>query len=510
MGIDPRTPVIVGAGQVLSRDEDEELSEPALLIGRALRAAAEDSGAGERLLRSADSVRCVPVLGWHYRDACALIAGDLGASPRETTQSGLVGGDGPQVLINDTAARIAAAELEVALLGGGEAVKTVHEARLAGRRPPWRVQDEDVPLPPTLGEERTPVTTGEAAAGLAPPVYMYGLIESAVRAAVGEDPATHLQRIAELWSRFSQVAAENPYAWLARAHTPAEIATPSAGNRMIAAPYTKLLTANIQVNLATGLILTSVRAAEAAGVPRDRWIFIHAGAQAQERWHVAERHTLASAPAIRAAGRAALERAGVDIDEVAYIDLYSCFPSAVQIAARELGLAIDEPGRPLTLTGGLTFAGGPGNNYASHSVATLVPRLRADPEAYGLVTAVGWYLSKHGVGVYSARPPSEPYATLAPQPPLPPARTELEHHSGGAAIEAYTVQYDREGAPEAAIVSALTASGERTLLRSVDPAVIELVLSAPEPGTSIELSDGAPLTHRRIRTGPDAGGRRVA
>ena len=229
-------------------------------------------------------------------------------------------------------------------------------------------------------------------------------------------------------------------------------------------------------------------------MPRERWIFIHAGAQAHERWHVSERDTLASSPAIRAAGRAALERAGVSIDEIAYVDVYSCFPSAVQIAARELGLAIDEPGRPLTITGGLTFAGGPGNNYTSHAVATLLPRLRADPEAYGLVTAVGWYLTKHAVGVYSARPPRQPYRTLAPQPHLPPPRTEVEHHTGPAGIEAYTIQYDREGVPEAAILSAITSSDERALIRSADPAVIEMVLAEPPPGTPIELSDGALLT----------------
>ena len=118
------------------------------------------------------------------------------------------------------------------------------------------------------------------------------------------------------------------------------------------------------------------------------------------------------------------------IDDIAHLDLYSCFPSAVQIAARELGLAIDEPGRALTVTGGLTFAGGPGNNYASHAIATLMPRLRAEPEAYGLATAVGWYLTKHAVGIYSACPPREPFRTLEPQPSLPQARTAVEHHTG--------------------------------------------------------------------------------
>ena len=139
MSIDPRTPVIVGAGQVLHRDVDDvQSSEPATLIVEALRRAAEDSGAGQRLLRRADSVRCVPVIGWHYPDVAAVVAEDLGSVPRETVQSSLVGGDGPQLLVNDTARAIAAGQLDVALLGGGEAGGSLRAAQVAGRTPPWR------------------------------------------------------------------------------------------------------------------------------------------------------------------------------------------------------------------------------------------------------------------------------------------------------------------------------------------------------------------------------------
>ena len=233
-------------------------------------------------------------------------------------------------------------------------------AKRAGRQPAWRSQDEGVASARTLTVDgEAAVTDAEGTAGLAPPVRMYALIESAVRAASGEERSAHRERIAAMWSRFSAVAAGNPHAWIARTYTPKEIATPAPENRMVAAPYTKLLTANIQVNMAAALIITSARAAEQAGVPKDRWVFVHAGARAQERWHVSDRGSLAASPAVKAAGEAALQRAGLTIDEVAHIDLYSCFPSAVQIAAKELGLATDEPGRPLTVTGGLTFAGGP-------------------------------------------------------------------------------------------------------------------------------------------------------
>ena len=477
MKIEPSTPVIVGAGQVIRRDSpDAESCEPVTMMVDALRLAAADSSGGERLLRRADSVRCVPVVGWQYADAAALVAEDLGARPRETVQSSAFGGDGPQRLVNDTAQAVAAGEIDVALIAGAEAVAALR----AFPAPGWRRQAEDVSPARELDERRDAVNETELAAGTALPVVMYALIESAVRARSGVDQAAHLSTIARIWSRFSEVAAGNPFAWLPRAYGPDEIATPSAENRLVAAPYTKLLTANIQVNLGSGLILTSARAATDAGVPKDRWIFIHAGAQAYDEWHVSERHSLAASPAIHAVGRAVLEHAGLAIDEIAHIDLYSCFPSAVQVAASELGLEIDDPDRPLTVTGGLTFAGGPGNNYATHAIATLVQRLRDSPDEYGLATAVGWYLTKHAAGIYSSRPPRERFASFDPLVDGPPPRRLLRTYSGTASIEAHTVVYARDGTPEALIATAITPDGERALGRIADRDVID------------ELSDGDP------------------
>jgi acetyl-CoA C-acetyltransferase len=254
----------------------------------------------------------------------------------------------------------------------------------------------------------------------------------------------------------------------------------------------KLHTANLQVDLASGLILCSAGAAEEAGVPRDRWIFVHAAAHAHDEWFVSERAELASSPAIRTAGGALLEHAGLSIDQIAHVDLYSCFPSAVQIAAAELGLALDEESRPLTVTGGLTFAGGPGNNYSSHAIATMAARLREDPGSFGLVTALGWYATKHALGVYSTAPPRRPFreidaGTLIERPPARRARTDF---GGTAPIEAYTVPYSRDGEPEAAIVTALTPDGDRALARSNDPGTAAGLLGEDPLGREVEF-DGA-------------------
>ena len=486
--MDPRTPVIVGAGQVNGGGGSDG---PIALAVRALRLAAEDSGAGERLLRRADSCRHVASVCWPYTDEAALIATELGVTPRETVRTSQFGGDGPQRIVSDTARAIAAGELDVALVSGAEAVGALRTAQRAGESPDWPGQPPDATPTRVIGSDRLPSNGAETAVGLLAPVYNYALLESAIQARAGSDRDMHMRAVAELWSRFATVAARNPHARLQRKYTADELLTPTADNRPVSLPYTKRMTANIQVDQATGLILCSAQAAADAGVPQERWVFVLAGAHASDEWFMSERAGLASSPAINAVGKAALGHAGAGIDEVAYIDLYSCFPSAVQIAADELGL--DPAGdRALTLTGGLTFAGGPGNNYASHGIATAVAKLREDPEALGLCTALGWYATKHACGIYSGRPGPRPFGEIDANPlvqrPAPIAATA--EYSGPATVEAFTVPYDRAGEPEAVIVSARTPAGERALARSSDPELIASFVHEDPLGLELSLPLG--------------------
>jgi acetyl-CoA C-acetyltransferase len=268
------------------------------------------------------------------------------------------------------------------------------------------------------------------------------------------------------------VAARNPAAWIRTARTPDEIVTPSPQNRMVSFPYPKLCTANMQVDQGAGYIVCSVEAARRAGVPEERWVFPLAGADGHDHWFLSQRPELHRSPAIRLAGAAALELAGLGIDDVASIDLYSCFPVAVQIAAAELGLAVDDPSRPLTLTGGLTFGGGPGNNYTAHGIAQAVGALRDAPGAAALVTGLGWYATKHSIGIYASRPPaSGTFAWRDVQSEvdaLPQCRVDGEA-SGPVHIETYTVAFDRDGALERGIVACRTADDTRAWANIADP-----------------------------------------
>ena len=492
MSLDPRTPVVVGVGQV-STPADAGLAaadrpEPLALMTAALRAAAEDcdgvapggrARAGHGLLRGADSIRVVAPLGWHVPNPALLVASRLGypegGEPAELMLSS-VGGNSPQALMHDACRAISRGDLDVVLVTGAEAMY----ARALARRDPakpwleWTAQADETPPPIVFGVDTPGASELEARRGVLLPVHAYPLLENSLRAANGWTLAEHAGRIGALWSRFSEVAAANPDAWIRTPRSPAEIVTPSPDNRMVSFPYPKLCTANMQVDQGAAYIVCSVEAARRVGVPEERWVFPLAGADGHDHWFLSQRPELHRSPAIRLAGAAALELSGLGLDDLAWIDLYSCFPVAVQIAAAELGLAVDDPSRPLTLTGGLTFGGGPGNNYTAHGIARAVGALRAAPGTAALVTGLGWYATKHSLGIYASRPPSRrgtgDFAwrdVQAEVDALPQCQVDAEA-TGPVQVETYTVTFDREGAPERGILACRTADDTRAWANLTD------------------------------------------
>lgn len=463
--LDPNTPVVVGVGQVDQHvDDPGQAREPVALLADAARAAATDSGA-ERLLTAVDTVAVIRILSHRYRDPGALVAAELGLAPRRTIATD-DGGNYPQALLNRACREIQAGDSSMWLIGGAEAWRNRAGAAAAG----WTVQDATVaPTEEVLNHEHLG-HPGEWAREVMMPIEIYPLFENALRAAEGWTIAEHRDRLARLWAGFSDVAATNPHAWIQRSFTPAELRDATPANRMVGFPYTKLMNANNAVEQAAAFVVTSVERARALGVPADRWVFPWSGSDAHEHWFVSHRHSLAAAPAIGVAGRTALDLAGIGVDDLAHVDVYSCFPSAVQIAAKEIGLGTD---RPLTVTGGLSFAGGPWNNYVSHSIATMVGRLRDDAGAKGLVTANGGFLTKHAFGVFSTTPPPRPFrhADVQDQVDALPRRELCEQVTaadGPVTVETSTVVHDRDSEPVKAIVAALLPDGRRAWGRTTD------------------------------------------
>lgn len=490
--------MLVGEGQLLRHptptDDLAALDEPVDMMAETLRLAAAGR---DGLLKRADAVFTVELLSWRYANTAQLLADRLGASPRRLARSA-VGGNSPQLLVNEAAQAIQRGELDVVLIAGAEAVYTRLMVRKTQTHLPWSTSDPEARGPEVIGIDQPGVSDAEMARSLMLPVQVYPIFENALRAEAGRSPAEHVQFISRLWARFSGVAATNPYAWSPTARTAEEIATVTADNRMIGYPYTKLLNANIQTDQAAALILCSAEAAAAAGVPEDEWVFVHAGADAHDHWWVSERWSLAESPAIRVAGAAALALAGLSAGDLAHVDLYSCFPSAVEVGASALGLGLEDPDRPLTVTGGLAYAGGPGNNYVTHSIATMAGRLRADPGAAGLITALGWYTTKHAIGVYASRPPADGFRRAGPevqaQVDALPRRPAVADHEGPVTVESFTVMHERDNSPALGIVACLLPGGQRAWGNTADPDTLGELLGTDVVGTAATLHAGGGIS----------------
>ena len=458
MSLDPRTPVLIGAGQVNQRTEEPGV-EPVDLMALAAREAADP-----RVLAALDSIRVVNLLSWRYRDPGLLLAARIGAAQASTQYTG-IGGNTPQSLVNQACLDIQQGRADAVLLAGGETWRTRMRLRAKGIRPEWTRQDDSVPVPPGAGGDVPMAGPAEDRIGLDRPSFVYPMFEEALRIADGESIEDHRRRIGELWAQFSAVAAANPNAWVREALTAEQITGTGPDNRMISWPYPKLMNSNNMVDQSAAVVLCSVEKAEYLQIPRDEWVFPHAGTDSHDTYSIAERDELHRSPAIRIGGARVLELAGVGLDDIDHVDVYSCFPSAVQVAARELGLPVGDPDRPLTVTGGLTFAGGPWNNYVMHSIATMAQRLRESPGSRGLITANGGYLTKHSFGVYSATPPAAAFRWEDVQDVVDrePIRTALVEWEGVGTVESWTTPYDRDGNPEKAFMTVRTPDGARVL-----------------------------------------------
>ena len=465
MPLDPRTPVLVGYGQVNQRDDAAEAKEPVALMAEAARAAADP-----RVLAAVDAIRVVNLLSWRYRDPGLLLGQLIGAEDPATRYTG-VGGNVPQTLVNQACLDILNNRAEVVLLAGAETWRTRKREKANGIRPDWTKQDESVAVPPGAEDAVEMSSPAQDRIGLALPSHVYPLFEEALRVANGETPDEHRRRIGELWARFNEVARDNPNAWSNRAWTAQEIATPGPDNRMISWPYTKLLNSNNMVDQGAVVILTSVEKATYLQIPSERWVFPWTGTDAHDTYSVAERLDYHRSPAIRIGAANALELAGLGIDDIDLIDIYSCFPSAVQVAAAEIGISTADPARPLTVTGGLTFAGGPWNNYVMHSIATMAEKLVQAPGTRGLITANGGYLTKHAFGVYSAEPPPANFRWEDVQEAVDrePTRRAIADFEGVGTLETWTASFDRNGRPDKAFLAVRTPDDARALAVVTDP-----------------------------------------
>jgi acetyl-CoA C-acetyltransferase len=477
--------VLVGVGTSTDAAEATEL------MVRALLASGTDAGR-PGLLAMLDRI-AVPQGSWDYPDPGRLVAAGVGARSARTHFVEL--GIPQQSLINDALAAIADGASEVAAVVGGEARRWARDQARSGGGATQAAQPGAVPdvVHRRPGPLMEPV---EVVHRLWEPVQQYAMIDNALRAADRQSMTGHRDDVARLWSRFNRVAQDNPAAAFPAAMTPDQIAEPSAANRPLAFPYNKWHASQWTVDQAAALLFCSVEVARRLQVPAERWIFPLVGVESSHAVSLLRRQDPHRWPAMGVLARAAEGRVARRMADVEVIEVYSCFPAAVRVQQRELGLA--RSGTP-TVTGGMAFAGGPFNNFVLQSTAEVVRRLRDDPEAMGAVTTVSGLLTKPGVGVWAGRPDGRPalVADLAGESAAVSGVVdlveELGGYTGGATVVTYTVTFDGLD-PVRTVALCRTDDGRRCVALSDDPALAEAAVDEELIGARVAVREGALAT----------------
>jgi acetyl-CoA C-acetyltransferase len=501
VSLDPRTPVLVGAAVANQREDDPVDAVEALeLMARAIEGAATD--AGSTAIIAGAHLFSVPAGTWSYADPGRLLAHRFGASDATTVVAGI--GILQQDLIADACRRVAEAACDVAVVVGGEAGFRAMRARQLG----MDTLDTTEPGETHADVEWAPDSLGihdlELIRNAVTPATAYALIEHARMGRLGRTPEQHRGALGDLYAGFASVAAGNPNASDRTGYSAADIITPDEANRVIAWPYTKRLCSQWNVDQAAALIICSAEAAERFGVSRDRWVFPRSSAVSNHAVPVIQRAVIDASPGADLAASAALSLAGVGIDDVAHLDLYSCFPAAVEAFADALGVGGD---RDLTVTGGMSFAGGPLNNYVLQAMVELVALLRAEPGSVGLSSSVSVYLQKQGFGLWSNEPPAgafrhEDVSTAVGAHSESAPRPVAADHVGPARVATWTVDH-QAGEPFRAVVvcdvemsvdMSTVVGGARTLASTGDRAICEAMSTGDWIGTTVDVRPDGSFT----------------
>ena len=467
-------PIIVGVGQITEQWNGEPVSagpHPVSIIEKAIGKAISDTGASS----IADFIDCAafvrtfadslsePVVPFgEVENLPRAVLKRIGLDPAKVIYSS-AGGEQPQALVNELAAGLNTGKVSVALIAGGEvtgALKTALKRRVKlkwGGKGKGDVEDR--------GAQTDFISKYEIENGLGMPPQTYALFEQALRARLGLSAQNYRRHVSATLARFSAVAAANPHAQFPERRTEAFLAEPSSENYPICDPFLKWHIAQDAVNQSAAMLLTTVGKAKDLGIAEDKWIYLHGHSAVVDKV-VTERPDLSHSDAIREALDLAISGSGLDADKIGYFDIYSCFPAVVLLAAEYL--AVDPTETDLTVTGGLPFFGGPGNNYSTHAIAEMVSRLREDRTSHGLVLANGGFMSKQAAGVYSACAPEiwKPQSSKAAQRRLDERKApRVLSEDCEATIESFCVQHGRDG-PERAYVCARV--GEDRVLAKVD------------------------------------------
>jgi acetyl-CoA C-acetyltransferase len=488
---DGRAPCVIGVAQETVRPGQQPAPEPLVSWERVCRAAAADAGSTRKaaaVLDTADSLQIVYCQSWQYDDPPGRLAQRLHIHPRQCVYSG-IGGTTPQLLVQTAAESIIRGEMDLAIVTGAEALETRRQLRKAGEKPGWSFAERDrKPFPFEAPFHPAEVSHDVFQAWLTFPIW-----DIARRAHRQTSPEEYRRQLGDLMAPMTEVAASNPHAWFPLARTAQELITATPGNRMVGYPYTKYMVSIMDVDMAAAVIVASHDKADELGVPADRRAYLRGWCYATDPTYVAEHDPLWASPAMKQASGAALRATSVDIDDVAHLDLYSCFGSSITLALDALGIKAGDP-RGVTVTGGLPFSGGAGSDYVTHSLAAMTGVLRRDPGSFGLVSGVGMHLTKHIFGLYSTTPPpslpsvdqAAVQRRLDARPPR--AITAAAPDGATATVASYTVAHSRGGEPEWGLAICDLPDGTRCYSRVEDADLLRHIENSEWVGSEVSLA----------------------
>ncbi|KAF2723013.1 hypothetical protein K431DRAFT_265670 [Polychaeton citri CBS 116435] len=482
-------PVIIGVGDVVNRSRAiADAVEPLQLMVEAISNAFSDTCTSEipRLRNYVDSIDVVRNWTWPYTDIITLLSEATDIKPTRQHLSDH-GGNQPAKLLDEAARRIANGDTKVAVLAGGEALASLLACAAARQLPPpgWTKINQNLEAAFSPTTRRLDESLGSRH-GIGAPIHVYPLYENGFRAHNGQSITGNHDQSAELYGQFAKVASTNANAWAygREPKSSSEIGTPSKENRMICFPYPLLMNAFNNVNLAAAIVLTNVELASGLGVPEEKWIYPLGGAGYSEGNNFWDRPNFHSSSAISRSIDGCLAASGLGRDEIDLFDLYSCFPIVPKLACQHLGLAIENPSKPITLLGGLTSFGGPGSSYSMHALTEMTRQLRMGKGNHGLVLANGGVLTYQHAVVLSRRPPVSGHRYLELPPLEAPFEEEessprvVEVAEGEAVIETYTVEFGKDEKPlKGHVVGRLVSDGSRFLANHADHRTLKTLSS---------------------------------
>lgn len=498
----PNTPILISSAQVVQRDLSElvQIKSPTELAAQAVGKAIAGNSA---LTEAVDAL----IMTRLFNDSSKGLSHPFGSSDKPPVSVaklaglaparmiyGPLGGQSPQSILNEFAAAIYRGEHQVAVLCGAEATASLKQA-LRNKWPlDWSESPEGEMEDRGYKELWDKV---EVHHHMTFPPQTYALFENAWRHKHGLSVKEHQQVMGELFARFSDLASNNQYAQFPVSRSAEFLATPSKENYAFCEPYNKWLIAQDAVNQAAAVVITSVGKAQELGIDKSQWVYLHGHADVEDTF-VSRRPDLAASGAIKAATSSALAMADKSIDDIQHIDIYSCFPIVVLAACDALGINWQDAGktRPeFTLTGGLPFFGGAGNNYSMHAIAELYQRLTDKPGEYGLVCANGGFMTKESAGIYSTEACNNWAPADGSAQRLMDAETKesLRYpYTGAAIIETYSVVY-KKGTPVVGFCLARTTdTGERVVAKvaSKDSATLQTMINKEPIGQNINVETG--------------------